>query len=65
MNKANHRTQVEDLLAEWVDSPKQSKNVINCLVEFLAGDVGWLCLNISKVDREAVISIAQSLEHTG
>lgn len=65
MNKANHRTQVEDLLAEWVDSPKQSKNVINCLVEFLAGDVSWLCLNISKVDREAIISIAQSLEHMG
>lgn len=65
MNKADHRTQVEDLLAEWVDSPKQSKNVINCLVEFLAGDVSWLCLNISKVDREAIISIAQSLEHMG
>ena len=65
MNKADHRTQVEDLLAEWVDSPKQSKNVINCLVEFLAGDVGWLCLNISKIDREVIISIAQSLEHTG
>ena len=63
MNNANHRTHVSDLLDEWTNNPKQAKNIINCLVEFLTGDVCWLNENISKVDRETLIAAAKRLEH--
>jgi hypothetical protein len=64
MNNANHRVQVSDLLDEWTNSPKQAKNIINCLVEFLAGDLYWLNENISKVDRETLVAAAKRLEHS-
>lgn len=64
MNNANHRSQVSDLLDEWANNQKQAKNVINCLVEFLAGDLYWLNKNISKLDRETLIAIAKRLEHS-
>ena len=63
MNNANYRVQVSDLLDEWTNNPKQAKNIINCLVEFLAGDMYWLNENISKVDRETLVAAAKRLEH--
>lgn len=62
MDKPNYRSQVEELLDEWADTPKQGKDIINCLVEFLAGDVSWLYSNISMVDRVNLVSIAKSLD---
>lgn len=64
MSNANHRVQVSDLLDEWTNNPKQAKNIINCLVEFLAGDLYWLNENISKVDRETLVAAAKRLEHS-
>lgn len=64
MNNANHRAQVSDLLDEWTNNPKQAKNIINCLVEFLTGDLYWLNENISKVDRETLVAAAKRLEHS-
>jgi hypothetical protein len=64
MNNANHRVQVSDLLDEWTNNPKQAKNIINCLVEFLVGDLYWLNENISKVDRETLVAAAKRLEHS-
>ena len=43
---------------------EQAKNIINCLVEFLAGDLYWLNENISKVDRETLVAVAKRLEHS-
>ena len=63
MNNANYRTHVSDMLEEWTNNPKQAKNIINCLVEFLTGDMYWLKENISKVDREALIAAAKRIEH--
>lgn len=63
VNKANHRAQVSDLLDEWTNNPKQAKNIINCLVEFLTGDMYWLNEHISKVDRETLVAAAKRLEH--
>ena len=63
MNNANHRAQVSDLLGEWTNNPKQAKNIINCLVEFLTGDMYWLNENISRVDRETLVTAAKRLEH--
>ena len=65
MNNANHRAQVSDLLDEWTNNPKQSKNIINCLVEFLTGDMYWLNQHISKIDRETLILAAKKLEGKG
>lgn len=64
MSNANHRSQVSDLLDEWTNNPKQAKNIINCLVEFLTGDLYWLNENISKVDRETLVAAAKRLEHS-
>jgi len=64
MNNANHRVQVSDLLDEWTNNKKQAKNIINCLVEFLTGDMYWLNANISKVDRETLVAAAKRLEHS-
>lgn len=64
MNKANHRAQVSDLLDEWTNNPKQAKNIINCLVEFLTGDLYWLNENISIVDRQTLVAAAKRLEHS-
>ena len=64
MNNANHRVQVSDLLDEWTNNTKQAKNIINCLVEFLTGDMYWLNENISKVDRETLVAAAKRLEHS-
>lgn len=55
--------ELADLLDEWTNNPKQAKNIINCLVEFLAGDMYWLNENISKVDRETLVAAAKRLEH--
>ena len=63
MNNANHRARVSDLLDEWTNNPKQAKNIINCLVEFLTGDMYWLNENISRVDRETLVTAAKRLEH--
>ena len=65
MNNANHRVQVSDLLDEWTNNTKQAKNIIiNCLVEFLTGDMYWLNENISKVDRETLVAAAKRLERS-
>ena len=63
MNNANHRAHVSDLLDEWTNSPGQAKNIINCLVQFLTGDMYWLNENISKVDRETLIAATNRFEH--
>ena len=62
MNNANHRAQVSDLLDEWTNNPKQAKNIINCLVGFLAEDMYWLNENISRVDRETLVAAAKRLD---
>ena len=64
MNSANHRAQVSDLLDEWTNNPKQARNIINCLVEFLTGDLYWLNENISRVDRQTLVAAAKRLEHS-
>lgn len=51
-----------ELTDEWCNSPRSSKQIINCLVEFLAEDLDWLDQCISKVDRETLVSIAKRLE---
>ena len=65
VNNANHRAQISDLLDEWTDNPKQAKNIINCLVEFLTSDMYWLNQYISKIDRETLILAAKKLEGKG
>ena len=62
MNNVNHGAQVTDLLDEWANNPKQAKNIINCLVEFLAEDMDWLNENISRVDRKTLVSVSNRLE---
>ena len=62
MNNTNYRAQISDLLDEWEDNPKQAKNIINCLIEFLTADMYWLNWHISKVDRETLILAAKKLE---
>lgn len=57
------RKPVYDLLNEWVGNQNQSKNVINCLVEFLTEDLFWLNANISAVDRDTFIRTAKKLEN--
>jgi hypothetical protein len=51
MSEANHRAQVEALLYEWAENPKQHKNILNCLVQFLADDPHWTMANLSFVDK--------------
>ena len=63
MSNANHRAQVSDLLDEWANNPKQAKNIINCLVEFMTGDMYWLNKNIDKADRKTLVSAAKKIEH--
>jgi len=60
MSLANHRAQVSELLDDWADNPKQAKNLINCLVQFLSEDIHWLKSNISKVDAEILGSLAKA-----
>lgn len=60
MSLANHRAQVSELLDDWADNPKQAKNLINCLVQFLSEDIHWLKSNISKVDAEILASLAKA-----
>ena len=62
MNNTNYRAQISDLLDEWEDNPKQAKNIINCLIEFLTADMYWLNWHISKADRETLILAAKKLE---
>ena len=51
MSEANHRSQVEALLQEWAENPKQHKNILNCLVQFLSDDPHWTKANMSLVDK--------------
>jgi len=60
MSLANHRAQVSQLLDDWAENPKQAKNLINCLVQFLSEDIHWLKSNISKVDAEILAAITQA-----
>lgn len=60
MSLANHRAQVSELLDDWAENPKQAKNLINCLVQFLSEDIYWLKSNISKVDAEILAAIAKA-----
>lgn len=60
MSLANHRAQVSELLDDWAENPKQAKNLINCLVQFLSEDIRWLKTNISKVDAEILASLAKA-----
>ena len=60
MSLANHRAQVSELLDDWAENPKQAKNLINCLVQFLSEDIHWLKSNISKVDAEILAAIAKA-----
>lgn len=61
MSLANHRAQVSELLDDWAENPKQAKNLINCLVQFLTEDIHWLKSNISKVDAEILASLAKAI----
>lgn len=51
-----------DLFDEWVNEPNYSKRMINFLVEQLTNDTYWLKENISKVDKEHLITLAKLLE---
>ena len=61
MTQANHRCEVERLLEEWSQNPRQHKNIINCLVEFLCGDLHWLDENASIADKDAIAAAAVRL----
>ena len=61
MGQANHRAEVEALLKEWVDNPRQHKNILNCLVDFLADDLHWTKANMSTVDKEVLKELARNL----
>ncbi len=58
MGEANHRAQVEALLYEWAENPKQHKNILNCLVQFLAEDPHWARTNMSFVDKAVLKALA-------
>lgn len=47
---------------QWEQQAKSSKQIINFLVEYLAGDTYWLNANISEVDRETLVKLAKFLE---
>lgn len=48
-----YRRMVENQLDSWLDSENnQAKNIINCLVSWLAEDPYWVIENISQVDKE-------------
>lgn len=50
-----YRKQVENLLDDWLNSSvenEKAKNVINCLLSWLAEDPYWFAENISQVDKE-------------
>lgn len=52
-----NRKQVENLLDAWTNEPNQTKNIINCIVSWLAEDPCWLIDNISQVDKEILKEI--------
>ena len=58
---ANYRSDVEQLLDQWVDEPGQGKNIANCLIGWLYADGWWLDKNISQYDRERLKEIAEKL----
>lgn len=58
---ANYRSDVEQLLDQWVDEPGQSKNIVNCLIDWLYADGWWLDKNISQYDRERLKEMAGKL----
>ena len=49
-------------MEEWCQSEKESKQIINCFVQFLAEDVYWTKQCISQVDKETLIVLAKRLE---
>jgi len=58
---ANYRSDVEQLLDQWVDEPGQDKNIVNCLIDWLYADGWWLDKNISQYDRERLKEMAEKL----
>jgi hypothetical protein len=58
VSEANHRAEVEALLHEWAENPKQHKNILNCLVQFLADDPHWTMANLSFVDKAVLKALA-------
>ena len=38
----NYRSDVGQLLDQWVDEPGQGKNIVNCLIDWLYADGWWL-----------------------
>lgn len=58
---SSYRSDVEQLLDQWVDEPGQGKNIVNCLIDWLYADGWWLDKNISQYDRERLKEMAEKL----
>ena len=50
---------MEALLYEWAENPKQHKNILNCLVQFLADDPHWTMANLSFVDKAVLRALVR------
>lgn len=56
------RSELDDVMVEWLDEGNSSKSILNYITEFLIEDVSWTNQNISKVDRENLIKLAERLK---
>ena len=59
-----YRRQVENLLDEWLDEPRQGTNIINCLVQYLCEDPRWVAGCISSVDAECLIRLSNLVQRS-
>jgi len=58
----NKRSELDDIMQEWLDEGSSGKSILNYITEFLIEDVHWTNQNISKVDRENLIKLAERLK---
>lgn len=56
------RSELDDIMVAWLDEGNSSKSILNYITEFLIEDVHWTNQNISKVDRENLIKLAERLK---
>lgn len=56
-----NRRDIENQLDDWINEPNQGKNILNCLVQWLCEDVEFVNRNISAVDRECLLQLADRL----
>lgn len=56
------RSELDDVMQEWLREVNPGKSILNYIAEFLIEDVRWVNQNISKVDRENLIKLAERLK---